>query len=78
MPTITGSLLIGGGTGGSNVAGITGHILVGGGGGACGGSGGNGGGVPIIGQPSVVALPGQSGHLLQTIVPVPENLFIVS
>jgi len=67
LPTITGSLLVGGGIGGSNVAGITGHILVGGGGGACGGSGGNGGGVPIMGQPSVVALPGQSGHLLQTI-----------
>ncbi len=77
-PSVAGSINISGGSGGTNASGSTGNIIVGGGGGACGGNGGNGGGIPIFGQGTFNPLSGNPGYVFQTVVPVPENLFIVS
>lgn len=71
-PAITGTLQVNGGAPGSASVGTT--LLKGGGGGACGGDGGTGGGT--VNGSLVTPTAGSSGHLIETVVPAPENLLL--
>ena len=66
-PVTTGTIAVSGGTNGSNF-GTSGSVYAGGGGGACGGNGGS------AGSTNTTPGPGQSGFLLTTTSPTPENL----
>lgn len=70
--TVTGTVQANGGAAGLDTFGSS--TVSGGGGGALGGSGGNAGGNAAPWIPASAAQPGGAGHVIQKVVPSPENL----
>jgi hypothetical protein len=69
-PTVTGTIDVSPGAGGSTAQGTGQAVTAGGGGGACGGNGGD------AGATLVAPAAGTAGYDLRTVVPAPENLFL--
>jgi hypothetical protein len=70
--SVTGTVQASGGTAGADTVQVT-HTA-GSGGGACGGDGGDGGGSLVFSGPFTAAQAGAAGHVIQRVVPAPENL----
>jgi hypothetical protein len=73
-PSLVGFVEVRGGNAGTSAASTT--NIAGGGGGAMGGNGGAGGGHALPGSPFTAASAGGDGHVITTVVPNPETLFV--